>query len=81
VELRHERIRWAGRDRACGQAPSVFTTLHGPDAREAKGSSRLESNEERRPATSVVLSPLVEAVRYDETAMTSKGVSKHRRGG
>jgi len=52
--------------------------LHGPDAREAEGTSRLEPDEERRPPVSVVLSPLVEPVRHDEAAMASEGVPEHR---
>jgi len=37
-----------------------------------------EPHEEWRPPATVVFPPLVEAVSYDESAMTSKGISEHR---
>src|SRR4029077_18198377 len=66
ANARHELVRWAGSDGACDQARSLLATLHGPDTRETEGPTGPESDEERRPPTSVVLSPFVETVGHDE---------------
>ena len=63
---------------ARGQASSLLTMPHGPDASEPEGPSGPESDEERRPPAPVLLPPLLEAVPYDEASMASEGVPEHR---
>jgi hypothetical protein len=81
VNVCHELVGGCVAMAQVGQASSLLAMPHGPDASEAEGTSRPEFDEERRPAASVVLSPLVEAVDYDKAAMASEGVPEHRRGG